>query len=471
MNPRRASVIRMPGAAWTRAGRRRSSTRPACAAASNPASGDLRPEWARPRPVTPNARVTSVPPTRAEISRELSSSFQKLHDALRHDRDELQRDVLLWQRWVRYAAVIITAALTLPFGAPETQPTWMRVGAVAGAYVLFHGLVALYLKRSSGKSLPPWLAQAVLIADVAVVGALVYFSSTPAQAYRILLLGFMLLQLSAFYFGRSSGLIAMGLVVSAYLAMSLLIPPYVPGPQPTLLVVGVNTLIFAFASGVPVFTFGSFRERMNKFRLLVKRAEMGDLAGVYDEGTDRLPDDLTLLGRGFNDMRLRLIELVGTDPLTQLLNRRALEQRLNREWRLAKRRGATLALLVVDIDHFKQINDSRGHPVGDLVLQELAEIMRATARDTDAIARVGGDEFVILLPDTGWQGAMTFAERLRRNVDDHQFDAELAGLELTISIGVALAQGADPVTAEDLLEEADRSLYKAKSGGRNRISA
>jgi diguanylate cyclase (GGDEF)-like protein len=109
--------------------------------------------------------------------------------------------------------------------------------------------------------------------------------------------------------------------------------------------------------------------------------------------------------------------------------------------------------------------------VGDLVLQELAEIMRTTARDTDAIARAGGDEFVILLPDTGWQGAMTFAERLRRNVAEHQFDAELAGLELTISIGVALAQGADPVTADDLLEEADRSLYKAKSGGRNRISA
>ena len=418
-----------------------------------------------------HTKALSAPPARAEISRELSSSFQKIHDALRHDRDELQRDVLLWQRWVRYAAVIITAALTLPFGAPETQPTWMRIGAVAGCYVLFHGLVALYLKRSIGRTLPGWLFEVILVADVAVVTALVYFSSTPAQAYRILLLGFMLLQLSAFYFGRKAGMIAMGLVVVAYLLTALFIPPYVAGPRPTLLVTGVNTLIFAFAGGVPVATFGAFRERMNAFRLLVKRAEMGDLAGSYDLDTDRLPDDLTLLGRGFNDMRLRLIELVGTDPLTQLLNRRALEQRLGREWRLARRRGATLALLIVDVDHFKQINDTRGHPAGDVVLQELAEIMRATARETDAIARVGGDEFVIVLPDTGWQGAMTFAERLRRNVDDHRFDDELADLEITISIGVALAQGADPVTADDLLEEADRSLYKAKSGGRNRISA
>jgi diguanylate cyclase len=98
--------------------------------------------------------------------------------------------------------------------------------------------------------------------------------------------------------------------------------------------------------------------------------------------------------------------------------------------------------------------------------------MRKTARETDTVARVGGDEFVVMLPDTAWQGAMTFAERLRRNVDEHTFAEEgKKPMAITVSVGVALAKGSDPVTEEDLLQTADRSLYKAKSGGRNRICA
>ena len=112
--------------------------------------------------------------------------------------------------------------------------------------------------------------------------------------------------------------------------------------------------------------------------------------------------------------------------------------------------------------HFKQINDTHGHPVGDMVLQELAEIMKTTARETDAVSRVGGDEFVIVLPDTAWQGAMAFAERLRRNVDEHTFGGDEL-LEITISVGVAHARGTDALTAEDLLEQADRNLYKPRT--------
>src|SRR6185312_9490303 len=111
---------------------------------------------------------------------------------------------------------------------------------------------------------------------------------------------------------------------------------------------------------------------------------------------------------------------------------------------------------------------SRGHPVGDIVLQQLAGIMRQTARDTDAVARFGGDEFVIILPDTGWQGALTFAERLRRCVDDFTFGPPDTPMSTTISVGVALARGSDPISADMLLKEADAALYKAKAAGRNR---
>jgi diguanylate cyclase (GGDEF)-like protein len=170
-------------------------------------------------------------------------------------------------------------------------------------------------------------------------------------------------------------------------------------------------------------------------------------------------------------MRNRLGELIGTDPLTGCLNRRALEARLRADWRQAKRRGSHVAILAIDLDHFKEINDTRGHPVGDQVLQQLAGIMKGTARDTDAVSRFGGDEFVLLLPDTGWQGALTFAERLRRRVDDFAFGPPASSLAITVSIGVALARGTDPISPEVLLQEADRALYKAKTGGRNRVFA
>jgi diguanylate cyclase (GGDEF)-like protein len=224
-------------------------------------------------------------------------------------------------------------------------------------------------------------------------------------------------------------------------------------------------------SAVVIQAYGSFRERMNRLRLFCKLVEDGDITPSFVLGVDKRPDDLTLLANSFESMRSRLAEQIGTDPLTGCLNRRALESRLRAEWRQAKRRNSTVTVLAIDLDHFKNINDTRGHPFGDIVLQELAGIMKATARDTDAVARHGGDEFVIVLPDTGWEGALTFAERLRRQVDDFTFGAETAGIRITISVGVALARGTDPISPEMLLHEADRSLYKAKSGGRNRIFA
>ena len=287
---------------------------------------------------------------------------------------------------------------------------------------------------------------------------------------RILIGASLVVQLAVFYFGRPLGTYAALLASLAYIVATYVAPSAV-GPRPTLPQLLYSLGVFGMVSTVVITAYGNFRERMNRLRLFCKLVEDGDITPSFDLDVDKRPDDLTLLARSFEGMRSRLAEQVGTDPLTGCLNRRALESRLRAEWRQATRRSSTLAVLAIDLDHFKQINDTRGHPFGDIVLQELAGIMKATARDTDAVARLGGDEFVIVLPDTGWEGALTFAERLRVKVDEFAFGSDTAVIRLTISVGVALARGTDPNSPETLLQEADRSLYKAKSGGRNRIFA
>ena len=394
-----------------------------------------------------------------------------LAEALRHDSAELQRDILLWQRWIRYAAAILVAAgVYLLADRAVPQPDAFAIAATAGTYILFTAFIAWFLKHGTGRDLPPQLPAVAVLADNVLLAALVYFSTPPIHFYRLLILGFLALHLSVLYFGARTGIWSASLTAIGFLVISFGLPPYIAGWKPVPLVSAFDVLLFGFIAAAQIATVGNFRLRLRTLREYCKRVEIGDLGGTQQVIEESRPDDLTLLARSFAEMRSRLIELIGSDPLTGCLNRRALEERLSREWRQAKRRNSQLAVLAIDVDTFKQINDTFGHPTGDVVLQEIAAIMRVTARETDAIARVGGDEFVVLLPDTGWQGAMTFAERLRRNVDEHTFGADPSP-DVTVSIGVALARGSDDVSVVDLLEEADRSLYKAKSGGRNRISA
>ena len=406
-----------------------------------------------------------------EISRELVHHFPALHEELRLESAVLRRDVLLWQRWIRYAAAMLALGGAFAMIAWEgALRPWVPLVAVGTAYLGFTALVGFFLQHGTASALPPRLPWIVVAADVLAVSAAIYFSASPAHFHRILLLGFLVVQLAAFYFGSRYAIVATVALVAMYLLGIYAMPPWVAGNAPTVMVATFNTVFFLFVAGVLVFTFGSFRRRMNQLRAFCKRVELGDLQVSYDADSDSRPDDLTLLARSVDGMRHRLIDLIGTDPLTGCLNRRAFEMRLGREWRHARRKGTMLAVIAIDCDNFKPINDTWGHATGDQVLVELAGIMKRTGRETDFIARLGGDEFVILLPDTTWQGATTFAERLRRQVDDHAFCGR-EHIDVTISVGVAIARGTDEVPAAYLLEEADRSLYKAKTGGRNRISA
>ncbi len=421
-----------------------------------------------------SARIPSDEPTAftplLEVPQERRDNSAELRAALRGDQADLQREVIAWQRRVRYLALGALTLLSLVFGR-AADLALAPLAVIGGVYIAFVAAAAWYVSRSPGRTIRGWLPAMLLTADITTIAAVCYLISTPQQMFRILLLGMLSVQLSVFYFGARQGSWAALLTCVSYLLLALRVPPYVPGARPSTATAAFNATLFAIIAAVLVYTFGSFRERMNRMRLFCKMVEAGDMTGTLGLTTEKRPDDLTLLARSFEAMRNRLAELVGTDPLTGCLNRRALEERLRADWRQAKRRGSNVALLAIDLDHFKDINDSRGHPVGDVVLQQLAGIMKSTARDTDAVARFGGDEFVILLPDTGWQGALTFGERLRRRVDDFQFGPATAPLAITISVGVALARGTDPISPDVLLAEADRSLYKAKSGGRNRVFA
>ena len=380
----------------------------------------------------------------------------------------LVREALLWQRWVRYLGLLAMVVLALAFGNGSRFAMLLPIALTSLAYVLCVALSADIVRRAEVVH-EHHLPSLLVTADVLALATIVWLSGTPEEMGRILMGGLLVVQLAVFYFGRRLGSYSLLLVALAYLFTTLVMPS--SRPAPTLPHVLYSVGVFGLVSGVLVTAYGSFRARMNQLRLFCKLVEEGDLTPSFALGVDKRPDDLTLLARSFEAMRSRLAEQIGTDPLTGCLNRRALETRLRAEWRSAKRRGSTVAVLAIDLDHFKQINDTRGHPFGDIVLTELAGIMKVTARDTDAVARLGGDEFVIILPDTGWQGALTFAERLRRKVDDFNFGGSTSSMSITISVGVALARGTDPISPEMLLQEADRSLYKAKSGGRNRIFA
>ncbi|MGI5863828.1 MAG: diguanylate cyclase [Myxococcales bacterium] len=163
----------------------------------------------------------------------------------------------------------------------------------------------------------------------------------------------------------------------------------------------------------------------------------------------------------------RLFRLSITDSLTKAFNRQYLYQRLPEEIERSKRYGDPLTVALFDIDLFKTFNDTFGHPAGDFVLKEVVRLAQGQIREVDALVRYGGEEFLLLLPNTPLQGGVVTAERYRKSVEGASFPWSDKRLRVTVSIGVAeLAPG---WTDEVLLKRADEALYKAKQGGRNRV--
>ena len=247
-----------------------------------------------------------------------------------------------------------------------------------------------------------------------------------------------------------------------------------------LLAAGAGTrraIVAASAAGLLLgllFGYGLARGLVADLRRLGRAA--GQLADGHDHVRARVRGHGALreLAAAFNDMATRiaaqkaaLTEVAISDPLTGLHNRRSFQVRLAEEVERTRRSQVPFTLLLLDLDHFKQVNDRFGHQAGDHALQAVAAVLHRQLRAVDLPARIGGEEFAVLLPDTAGAGALEAAERLRAAIAAHPIPHQHATITVSASIGVAWCP-AHADTGDGLLRVADQALYQAKRGGRNR---
>jgi len=178
---------------------------------------------------------------------------------------------------------------------------------------------------------------------------------------------------------------------------------------------------------------------------------------------------MTSVAHELSHLNRVLREQTSRDSLTGLYNHRYFQEMLRHEFLLAQRHQTELSCMMLDLDLFKDVNDTCGHPFGDLVLKGTAEQILHEARATDTVARYGGEEFAILLPNTDLEGATSIAERIRIRAQEYIHQDKDVAMRVTISIGLASTRAHSPHRPEDLLTFADRALYRAKRAGRNKV--
>jgi diguanylate cyclase (GGDEF)-like protein len=223
--------------------------------------------------------------------------------------------------------------------------------------------------------------------------------------------------------------------------------------------------IIAFAGGIMMIgmPFAAYQAALGGNVLQAQTIAFGIHSSAY-----------TLVAIGFLasvliEYQQHLSHLATEDPLTRLLNRRGLGDALHVSLAAAERHGYTTSAIMVDIDHFKQVNDSFGHDTGDHVIQLVARILGRMCRSSDVVARTGGEEFLLVLPNTDLAAAKSLAERIRVSIGEFPLLVDQQRIQVTASLGVACARG--QADLDELYQEADRAMYLAKRGGRNRVAS
>jgi diguanylate cyclase (GGDEF)-like protein len=402
-------------------------------------------------------------------TQELSIQTAELDAALVRDGSARLQQAIAEQQPVRIGGIVALAVAT----------TLIRDGNLAAIAVaaVVSGLYLTTILRASTvaghpdpsfRGVTAFLAVADAFA-VTALSALAAAGGATETLLWILIAGGVAAPAMAFAYGETAGILSVVFFAVGYIATALLYAGLRVGGATGMTSITTVTL---WSTGVWLITrhFGGLRERLDWLRTYAKLAEVGDIGTSDMISTSEGSDDFALLARSFESVHSRLYEQIGSDPLTGCANRRGLEKQLLGVCRLARRREGVVAVAALDIDHFKAINDTHGHPEGDRVLRQLATILMNTARESDTVARLGGDEFVIILPDSDLRGARAFAERLRERVREATFGPPGAAVSMTISIGVAVGEGKAQLEPDRLLGNADQALYNAKEGGRDRVA-
>ena len=387
-------------------------------------------------------------------------------------------DILIWQTGYRLALAVLTGIVTIALrvigSLPLSPVADLAIGrahvdwVLAIVTALYAGLVLgirAFMRRT--RRADRTLSTLMVAADLTVVFWLVFLLAQPDDYYFGLFLAFVSLQLTHVYFGRSPALLMLAATAVSYLLLNDIAERH--GSPVSWGRVFITLSIFSTGALLLTRVQSNLQERLATLVSIFQKAEEGDFSESYDVAADERPDAITSVGRAYNRMRTQLASIVLTDPLSGCYNRRGFEQQFRRELARAVRANTDVALLAIDLDHFKVINDTHGHLVGDRVIAEVGELLRATARTDDVVARTGGEEFMILAPSTSMDGAQHLALRIVEAFRRRAFVEPSPRVMLTVSIGVVADAVPNDDIAEDLRARADEALYAAKRSGRNRV--
>ncbi|HEY4217941.1 MAG TPA: GGDEF domain-containing protein [Gemmatimonadaceae bacterium] len=375
-------------------------------------------------------------------------------------------ELVVWQSSRRLAVALAIGVIGVLLRAVGLVhgPSWPFL-AVVPAYIAIVALVTVVIERTHRASRAMLVILA--IADVAAIFIIVGLVTTPAFYPRALLLSLLAVQFTQMFFGRAPTVTV--IVTSALAYGALMLGAWELGMNVAWADEAWLLALYLVVALHGMAIQASANRRLAALVDLFAGAQRGDFSRSFVEARDHEPDGITLLGRAYNHLRSELATMVLSDTLTGCLNRRGFDQLLHHNVSVAVRRSGELALLAIDIDHFKTINDTIGHLAGDAILRELADLLSRSARAGDVVGRVGGEEFVVLLPGADNETAGVVAERIMATVRGHAFRTARGRQRVTVSIGIASEQITDAHIAGAIRARSDEALYVAKRLGRDRV--
>lgn len=365
------------------------------------------------------------------------------------------------------SSLYISGAITLDRSS-EVWTTWW-LGDSLGV-LLFTPLfiTATRYKLNIGKHIEFGLFMSLLMV-VTLFGFGFFFEASDSH-YPMAFVSMPILLLLAFRCGSFETML--GLLLMSLIAISMTFSGYGPFAFDD-----INTSLMVLQAFIAVNVITSMiisnlvnQQKLTEKALISENLKRAQSEARFEALWHSLEDQVEQRTKELEDAKNSAEQLARTDPLTGLNNRRAFNKDFDAVQKVAKRYNHRLALLVLDVDSFKIVNDSHGHNAGDQVVKAVADTILETARESDLSARFGGDEFVVALPETDLEEAKKFSERLRHNIALKSFEVEGRNIRFTVSIGLTISNPGENASIGQIFSRADKALYKAKNDGRNQVA-